>query len=238
MFAKLDNFGPFHFFFTLSCADLRWDENFAAILRNRPNCTIKYDIEENQDGNPRTAIYVEYKRNGEIQTYPLKQFLEEHIDESLHECIRGNVLLATRYFNHRVQAFMKTIAMGGGIPMLVDKFSYKTEFQDRGAGHVHGVLWVKLYQIDKLCRMPDNRLVSLTKEQKKEINKEYTEPFKGISSAFKKFRNERDITEEEENAVINYIDQFTTVSLCADEVGKEAARIAEEVNKHHHKKNM
>ena len=33
MFAKLDNFGPFHFFFTLSCADLRWDENFAAILR-------------------------------------------------------------------------------------------------------------------------------------------------------------------------------------------------------------
>ena len=39
MFAKLDNFGPFHFFFTLSCADLRWDENFAAILRAK-KCTI------------------------------------------------------------------------------------------------------------------------------------------------------------------------------------------------------
>ena len=26
MLAKLDNFGPFHFFFTLSCADLQWNE--------------------------------------------------------------------------------------------------------------------------------------------------------------------------------------------------------------------
>ena len=35
MLAKLDNFGPFQFFFTLSCADLRWNENFAAILRKK-----------------------------------------------------------------------------------------------------------------------------------------------------------------------------------------------------------
>ena len=42
--------------------------------------------------------------------------------------------------------------------------------------------------------MPDNNLVSLTKEQKKEINQEYTESFKGISSAFKKFRNEGEMT--------------------------------------------
>ena len=33
--AKLDNLGPFHLFFTLSCADMRWDENFAAILKDR-----------------------------------------------------------------------------------------------------------------------------------------------------------------------------------------------------------
>ena len=35
MLARLDNFGPFHFFFTLSCADLRWNENLAAILREK-----------------------------------------------------------------------------------------------------------------------------------------------------------------------------------------------------------
>ena len=179
---------------------------------------------------------MEYNRNGKIQTDPLEKYIQEQIDESLHEFIRGNVLLATRYFNHRVKAFMTNIVMGGGNPMMVDKFSYKTEFQDRGAGHVHGVLWVKQYKIEKLCRLPDNSLVSLTKDQKKEMKEEFTEPFDGISRAFRKFRNEGDITEEEENAVINFIDQFTTVSLCADEVGKEAARIAEEVNKHHHTK--
>ena len=32
MFARLENLGPFHFFFTLSCADLRWAENFTTLL--------------------------------------------------------------------------------------------------------------------------------------------------------------------------------------------------------------
>ena len=35
MIARLDNLGPFQLFFTLSCADMRWDENFAAILLER-----------------------------------------------------------------------------------------------------------------------------------------------------------------------------------------------------------
>ena len=33
--AKIDNLGPFHMFFTLSCADQRWSEAFAAILHER-----------------------------------------------------------------------------------------------------------------------------------------------------------------------------------------------------------
>ena len=33
MLSKLDNCGPFHFFYTLSCADMRWPENFICILR-------------------------------------------------------------------------------------------------------------------------------------------------------------------------------------------------------------
>ena len=119
---------------------------------------------------------------------------------------------------------------------MVDKFSYKTEFQDRGAGHVHGVLWVKLYKIEKLCRLEDNSLVTLSKEQKNDMNGQYSEPFKGIQSAFRKFRSQIELNEDEEQAVVNFVDQFTTVSLCADEVGKEVVRIVEEVNKHHHTK--
>ena len=119
--------------------------------------------------------------------------------------------------------------MGGGNPMMVDKFSYKTEFQDRGAAHVHGVLWMKLYKIENLYRLPNSSLVSLTNKEKRENKEKYAQPFKGICNAFKKFRTGTHLTEEEESAIINFVDEFTTVSLCADEVGKEAARIAKEV---------
>ena len=32
MIAKLENIGPFHLFFTLSCGDTRYDENFSTFL--------------------------------------------------------------------------------------------------------------------------------------------------------------------------------------------------------------
>jgi hypothetical protein len=35
MMARLDNFGPFHIFFTVSCADRRWKENIISVLRER-----------------------------------------------------------------------------------------------------------------------------------------------------------------------------------------------------------
>jgi len=35
MYARLDNFGPFHIFFTVSCADRRWKENIIFVLRER-----------------------------------------------------------------------------------------------------------------------------------------------------------------------------------------------------------
>ena len=35
MLAKLDNFGPFHLFYTLSCGDMCWNENFTTILREK-----------------------------------------------------------------------------------------------------------------------------------------------------------------------------------------------------------
>ena len=88
MLSKLDNLGAFQFFFTLSCADLRWDENIAAILKNR-DFNIKYEVEDDQDGYPRTAIYVEHRYNGKMQTDPVKKFLNDHMDKSQHEYIRG-----------------------------------------------------------------------------------------------------------------------------------------------------
>ena len=128
MFAKLDNLGPFQFFFTLSCADLRWDENFAAILRAQDHKLI-YELEENEEGFPVTAIYIVHEIDKKKHKTPIRNYIEDYVDESLHECIRGNVLLATRYFNHRVKAFIHNIVLGGGSPMMVDKFSYTLSFK-------------------------------------------------------------------------------------------------------------
>ena len=42
---------------------------------------------------------------------------------SLHELIRGNVLLATRYFNQRVKKFFNKIVMGKNNPMNVEYYT-------------------------------------------------------------------------------------------------------------------
>ena len=119
--------------------------------------------------------------------------------------------------------------------MCVDKYSYKVEFQERGAGHVHGVLWVNLHEIENMRRLRNGSLVKKSKYKAQKMQDEYTTPFSGITEAFKKFRSGQELLDEE-NAVIEFIDQFTTVSLCADEVGAEVVRIVTEVNTHHHTK--
>ena len=45
LIARLQNLGPFTFFFTLSCANLRWPENFSALLKD---VNVTYDSETNE----------------------------------------------------------------------------------------------------------------------------------------------------------------------------------------------
>ena len=136
MLAALDNFGPFHLFFTLSCADLRWTENFTSILREK-GWTVVWDFGANSKEN---AIEAEVKvllPDGSSKKLDL--FLQEDADESLHESIRTNVFTATRTFMKRVTSFKTHILMGVNSPMNIKRFSWKIEYQGRGAGHVHGV---------------------------------------------------------------------------------------------------
>ena len=44
MLAKLNNLGPFAFFFTLSSADLRWNENFTYLLMEK-GIKVVYEID-------------------------------------------------------------------------------------------------------------------------------------------------------------------------------------------------
>ena len=124
------------------------------------------------------------------------------MEESLHELIRGNVLLATRYFQHRVKNFITKVVMGKNNPMNVKYYTYKVEFQDRGAGHVHGTLWLRLNKIENLTRK-DGKLIKRTEDEptlastmmpERDPQRDpetYRDPkdFSHLMSAFKRIRN-------------------------------------------------
>ena len=140
MIAKLENLGPFQFFFTLSCADSRWDENFSSILADL-GISIHYHFDAN--GNEETKVDI-----GDGSFISLKDYLNQYVSESQHELIRKNVLNSSRNYNHRVKAFINNIVLDKQNPMSVKYYSTKVEFQGRGAGHNHGVLWLDLEKME------------------------------------------------------------------------------------------
>ena len=62
----------------------------------------------------------------------MRQFLEEDIEESKHELIRGNVVMATRYLHQRVKAFISKVVMAKSNPLKIKNYTIKAEFQERG----------------------------------------------------------------------------------------------------------
>ena len=235
MLAKLENLGAFQLFFTLSCADLRWDENFAAILRDM-GVNLIYSVLPDDNGYCYTKIEVEYVREGLKLRKDLKQYIEEEIKTSLHELIRGNVLLATRFFNQRVKKFFSTIVMGRNNPMNVQYYTYKVEFQERGAGHIHGTLWLNLDKLEELIRSDEGILVDKHNNNPNDKGPEKIRPLKGLKSAFKTLKNNGKINDEEKEAMKNFVDEFTSVSTNKYLVGEDVSKIVLEVNKHSHTK--
>ena len=69
--AKLDNFGPFQFFFTLSCADKLWNENLTSILEER-NIRISYGFD--MSGNEETQVSAMV--DGVIKWFTLEDYLK------------------------------------------------------------------------------------------------------------------------------------------------------------------
>ena len=145
MLAKMDNFGPFHIFYTLSCADMRWDENFTSILREKGFNIIWTASSGTLEDNAEVRIEAEF--GNEQKPKELREFLSTEVDESLHEFIRTNVFIATRNFIHRLKSLRKEIIMGANNPMAVENFSDKMEFQGRGAAHIYGVAWCNLQKL-------------------------------------------------------------------------------------------
>ena len=134
LFAKLENLGPFTFFFTLSCADMRWPENFTSLLEGH---TITFECIEGKE-----EFYVDEK--------PLDDFLKAY--PSKHEFIRNNLLNATMNFQHRLRMFLKHIMLSKGSDLTLSHFNYRIEFQLRGAPHAHGTLWMDWKRFSALPR--------------------------------------------------------------------------------------
>ena len=99
---------------------------------------------------------VEFEKDGEKKCLKLRDFLQDEVDESLHEFIRTNVFTATRNFVQRLKSFRKEIMMGKNSPMCIVNFSDKLEFQGRGAGHIHGAAWCDLSRISEVLDIQSN----------------------------------------------------------------------------------
>ena len=181
--AKLEQLGPFQMFFTLSCADKRWDEGFVSIMRQR-GATIHYKPKPRE----KTSDYayqpdqVWIEQDGEKKT--LKEFLA---NERLTEVVSKNVLAITMAFDKRLHAFMNQIAAAKGSPMRPKHYHYRIEFQGRGAAHAHGVLWLDIDDLDNY--------------------------FPGLKIIMKKLQASVPLDDIERRTTAEFVDEFITCSI-------------------------
>lgn len=164
----------------------------------------------------------------------LDKFLEEDADESIHEYIQTNILTATRNFVHRVNCFKRDIMMGINNSMNIKKFSWKVEYQGRGAGHIHGTLWCNLRKV----------AVNQCNEMVGEIRE-----ISSLEKAFKSLRQNEELPEEEKQSLIKFAEKFTTCTLNGSKAtehldneedienqGRQIIQIVKQCQIHHHTK--
>ena len=113
LIARVMNVGPFTWFYTLSCGDARFPENFTSLLKDH---VITYTVEDCEE-------------QIKIDGISLEEFLQQN--QSKHEFLRKNILNATRIFDHRLKAFIKRVIMNPMGEMAAKYYSYRIEFQLR-----------------------------------------------------------------------------------------------------------
>ena len=83
--ATMDNYGPFHFFWTVTCGEKRWEAVLAVLARSFPEVE---DVIYNLLRQGETEVKIKLKEREEEIT--LEEFMES-INESRHELLRKNV---------------------------------------------------------------------------------------------------------------------------------------------------
>ena len=228
LIAKLENLGPFQFFFTLSCAEKRWLENMAVILKNSfEDKPISYKYREQTERHAEDSDESQPEVELLIDGIPMDEYFEHNnIQINIRDEMRKNVPTLTRHFDHRVKMFMKNIVMGDNNPMNVQYFNYRIEFQARGAGHTHGVLWLDLEAVER--DLEGNKIYHIN-------NQGISVPkliFPGVKKAMTKIKNDEILIDEDVENLVKFVDTFVTVNLDDQDV----KGIVNEVNTHHHTK--
>ena len=189
---------------------MRWNENFTSILREKG-----YKIIWTQ-GNIDVEVEVEFYKDGKKHKSALDVFLADECDESLHEFIRTNVFIATRNFVQRVKAFRTEIMMGKNNPMQITYWSDKMEFQGRGAGHIHGVAWSELNKSAKMIKEEKKVGIVLSETETAKSDKDVPH----LENAYKSLRENIPLIEDEEQALIDFVDRSVTCTLSPELAAK------------------
>ena len=109
--------------------------------------------------------------------------------------------------------FIKNIVMSKGNPMSIKYHSYKVEFALRGAGHIHGVLWVDW----------DKMKIGGNDDKEDVVN---------IEAALSKIKMDEQLSTEEKESIVWFADKFISCSL----KDPRTEAIVKAVNMHHHTK--
>ena len=102
---------------------------FTSILKEKEYNIIWTSNNDCIDDCVDVEVKVEFGSGEGKQEKCLRNFLDENVDDSLHEFIRTNVFIATRNFIQRLKAFRKEIMLGHNSPMTIENWSDKMEFQ-------------------------------------------------------------------------------------------------------------
>ena len=99
--------------------------------------------------------------------------------------------------------------------MCIQYYSYRIEFQDRGAGHVHGVLWCDW---KAFCSNVNNQ-------------KEFGDKLEFVEKAFKTLKDDSKILSSNEiEALLLFVDTFTTCSLDPEVIEGKMYRLTDNDN--------
>ena len=130
LMARMEQLNPFHFFITLSAAEMNWPEVTTAIM-HKLGKKITYDKGWEED-----------ECKIKIDNIPLPEYKQKNI-RNKSNFYKKHFFLITRMFDSRIKAFKKLLMASG----RVSYYSYRIEFQLRGMPHLHGVFWLDKEEI-------------------------------------------------------------------------------------------